>query len=106
MATARKLPSGFRNNNPDKGTETVLFLNLAQQDTIGLEIITPIRGRKLTGEITLPDFEGMFRNNNPDKGTETIKEIYMDNLITVFKFRNNNPDKGTETGLHVSDFDG
>ena len=44
----------------------------------------------------------MFRNNNPDKGTETIKEIYMDNLITVFKFRNNNPDKGTETELKDS----
>ncbi len=35
-----------------------------------LEIITPIRGRKLAIEvgITAPL---SFRNNNPDKGTET-----------------------------------
>ena len=37
---------GFRNNNPDKGTETYQML-LVRWDKIG------------------------FRNNNPDKGTET-----------------------------------
>ena len=61
----------FRNNNPDKGTETFgHFTDLLESDS--LEIITPIRGRKRT--ITLssnPEFLRRFRNNNPDKGTET-----------------------------------
>ena len=37
----------FRNNNPDKGTET------------------------LWKAIALPEPVNTFRNNNPDKGTET-----------------------------------
>ena len=36
----------FRNNNPDKGTETGIDLREAAI-VISLEIITPIRGRKL-----------------------------------------------------------
>ena len=59
----------FRNNNPDKGTETELTLSRKQVSGC-LEIITPIRGRKLslpTGSL----LSLVFRNNNPDKGTET-----------------------------------
>ena len=65
----------FRNNNPDKGTETQLYSGV------------------LTKYV-----EASFRNNNPDKGTETK------NLQCTFflrKFRNNNPDKGTETNPQV-----
>ena len=36
----------FRNNNPDKGTETRADRK-APPDLVCLEIITPIRGRKL-----------------------------------------------------------
>ena len=60
----------FRNNNPDKGTETgdspfTVFV------TISLEIITPIRGRKHNYTSSVTFFIKEFRNNNPDKGTET-----------------------------------
>ena len=37
----------FRNNNPDKGTETSPSLHRLHPKTLRLEIITPIRGRKL-----------------------------------------------------------
>ena len=59
-----------------------------------LEIITPIRGRKLAIEvgITAPL---SFRNNNPDKGTETWQGVR--GCPSGNQFRNNNPDKGTET---------
>ena len=59
----------FRNNNPDKGTET------------------------RAGAFYVED--NLFRNNNPDKGTETGLYFYFSNLM--LSFRNNNPDKGTET---------
>ena len=37
----------FRNNNPDKGTETVFRSFCYRLKAFCLEIITPIRGRKL-----------------------------------------------------------
>ena len=62
-----------------------------------LEIITPIRGRKLCIRYRLKQNQKEFRNNNPDKGTETK---WQSNLVTIqYLFRNNNPDKGTETRL-------
>ena len=62
---------GFRNNNPDKGTETF-------------------------GPHAIKIMDGFaFRNNNPDKGTETLKEVVF--TAQPKPFRNNNPDKGTET---------
>ena len=66
----------------------------------GLEIITPIRGRKLILSDLCPlvlTFE--FRNNNPDKGTETGDGGKGGDIIFEV-FRNNNPDKGTETDIY------
>ena len=63
----------FRNNNPDKGTETVSFT------------------------LSILDGRHKFRNNNPDKGTETFL-IWM-KVLHYLLFRNNNPDKGTETDI-------
>ena len=60
----------FRNNNPDKGTETMIEGSLFYAK-LCLEIITPIRGRKLIVMILELIILRMFRNNNPDKGTET-----------------------------------
>ena len=57
-----------------------------------LEIITPIRGRKLTDIPGLYAMKTRFRNNNPDKGTETI--LLNANAATSIKFLKNNPDKG------------
>ena len=36
----------FRNDNPDKGTETLVTEIVAKSD-LSLEMITPIRGRKV-----------------------------------------------------------
>ena len=46
-AGGRRTINGFRNDNPDKGTETVTILNITKRAIISLEMITPIRGRKL-----------------------------------------------------------
>ena len=62
--------SSFRNNNPDKGTETGCMA-VSQCNIMSLEIITPIRGRKHIKFLKKTDSTSMFRNNNPDKGTET-----------------------------------
>ena len=69
----------FRNDNPDKGTET-------------------------TDSFVMSEFvQDGFRNDNPDKGTETFLPICHFYSDTSFEpFRNDNPDKGTET--HVSEF--
>ena len=61
----------FRNNNPDKGTET-LCLSLTHRIGYSLEIITPIRGRKHIFDQVFYIIYFWFRNNNPDKGTETL----------------------------------
>ena len=61
----------FRNNNPDKGTETVIGYVRGLFD-LCLEIITPIRGRKLSSSAFFSTFTFQFRNNTPDKGTETL----------------------------------
>ena len=63
----------IRNDNPDKGTETVVRVEPILP-AIGLEMITPIRGRK-------PKKGGIqwltiaIRNDNPDKGTETYNKL-------------------------------
>ena len=66
---------------------------------VGLEMITPIRGRK---RVTfLPQDNVKFiRNDNPDKGTETVGvlEVVME-IVKVI--RNDNPDKGTETFMRT-----
>ena len=62
----------FRNNNPDKGTETLLICKGTLCASYRLEIITPIRGRKPMANPARVTFGVLFRNNNPDKGTETI----------------------------------
>ena len=62
----------FRNNNPDKGTETHSITAVFFSIVIRLEIITPIRGRKLVYSHFYPLSAYGFRNNNPDKGTETV----------------------------------
>ena len=59
----------IRNDNPDKGTETLLWLSLS----CGWYI----------------------RNDNPDKGTETDTPPYL--YFVQLTIRNDNPDKGTET---------
>ena len=85
VAKAGGVSDSFRNNNPDKGTETnkAIFKEITGIN-IGLEIITPIRGRK-------PDFVPLetvhimepFRNNNPDKGTETVFKILPPTICRV-----------------------
>ena len=60
----------IRNDNPDKGTETLL-------------------------EVLCADVQVSIRNDNPDKGTETTGTIAMLGLSSLI--RNDNPDKGTET---------
>ena len=40
---------------------------------VGLEIITPIRGRKRGKKDEKETVLSPFRNNNPDKGTETLR---------------------------------
>ena len=63
-----------------------------------LEMITPIRGRKLYYNDCTSLFEvAPIRNDNPDKGTETDKNIYL-SIYRLNTIRNDNPDKGTETG--------
>ena len=62
----------FRNNNPDKGTETAKVQGADLPRIICLEIITPIRGRKLADYFGVKIGDILFRNNNPDKGTETF----------------------------------
>ena len=63
---------GFRNNNPDKGTETLPAIHHLYIVFSYLEIITPIRGRKQFIKSTILFSSVSFRNNNPDKGTETF----------------------------------
>ena len=41
-----------------------------------LEIITPIRGRKLAGLLAGTGLNVSFRNNNPDKWTDTMSLNY------------------------------
>ena len=65
----------FRNNNPDKGTETLSYFII---------IISVL----------------LFRNNNPDKGTETVTCVAKAGGVSD-SFRNNNPDKGTETNKAI-----
>ena len=84
----------FRNNNPDKGTETVYDF-ICDRGWYSLEIITPIRGRK--------QFEAMREFKElcleiitPIRGRKLFN---ISNSLFVRKFRNNNPDKGTETLL-------
>ena len=73
---------GFRNDNPDKGTETNRHrCFLFQPLLLCLEMITPIRGRK-PPTTRVHDIRKMFRNDNPDKGTETIKFV----TCTIMKF--------------------
>ena len=59
-----------------------------------LEMITPIRGRKPTGQQD-STYKQEIRNDNPDKGTET-KSVALLPLLKM-PIRNDNPDKGTET---------
>ena len=61
----------IRNDNPDKGTETVSLISL-------------MHGCLL-----------LIRNDNPDKGTETLPAPFI--LVLTTLIRNDNPDKGTET---------
>ena len=63
----------IRNDNPDKGTETVH----SKQDLTLL-----VNG---------------IRNDNPDKGTETPGDLSK--AFVALMIRNDNPDKGTETML-------
>ena len=60
----------IRNDNPDKGTETLLL---------------PV----------LLCFCSLIRNDNPDKGTET--NALQPIIRPSSSIRNDNPDKGTET---------
>ena len=55
MLVYSRFPAVFRNNNPDKGTETL------------------IKGKDTAAWLK-------FRNNNPDKGTETIVKIQAKDL--------------------------
>ena len=59
----------FRNDNPDKGTETSIDIFFSSFLTT-LEMITPIRGRKQVAKEAVEELKSI-RNDNPDKGTET-----------------------------------
>ena len=61
----------IRNDNPDKGTETVISQSSVMTLLVRLEMITPIRGRKLFMRATVSSSSKSIRNDNPDKGTET-----------------------------------
>ena len=65
-----------------------------------LEMITPIRGRKLSGFSANILCSFLIRNDNPDKGTETSVKHTCCVMSKVI--RNDNPDKGTETGKSIS----
>ena len=62
--------AAIRNDNPDKGTETERNLTDVIRH-VGLEMITPIRGRKHKGQALQYKVLLWIRNDNPDKGTET-----------------------------------
>ena len=62
----------FTDDNPDKGTET--HANLSSHscvDVLCLQMITPIRGRKLDDKAFLTNIIS-FTDDKPDKGTETV----------------------------------
>ena len=61
----------IRNDNPDKGTET-LSMSYLEGLYNRLEMITPIRGRKQVFACGDPGQLPPIRNDNPDKGTETL----------------------------------
>jgi len=62
----------IRNDNPDKGTEASTGL-LSVDLNKGLEMITPIRGRKYSETNLLYNLVANgIRNDNPDKGTEAL----------------------------------
>ena len=74
----------FTEVNPDKGTETRLRTLLFQKLwSMGLQKLTPIRGRKLfhrpSNNEALPEFTEV----NPDKGTETSLKIFLSSLLLV-----------------------
>ena len=92
--------SKFRNNNPDKGTETI---EIIEENIVKVKFRNnnPDKGTETfskRGRICFRLFT--FRNNNPDKGTETAAAIIAH--LTICLFRNNNPDKGTETIIITS----
>ncbi len=61
----------IRNDNPDKGTEVSRrYIHLCPIQ--GLEMITPIRGRKLSKPVMFLNSCTSIRNDNPDKGTEML----------------------------------
>ena len=68
----------IRNDNPDKGTETMQCAYYLCY-LISLEMITPIRGRKHLTALSMTSTL-IIRNDNPDKGTETIKNIHSEFL--------------------------
>ena len=88
--------ASFRNNNPDKGTEILCQTNLTQIQVESLEIITPIRGRKLKALKALARDITRLEIITPIRGRkQTVGQLH--NITRTF--RNNNPDKGTETKM-------
>ena len=65
----------IKNDNPDKGTETLV--------------------KKVSDSPT----DGEIKNDNPDKGTETVCELNNTPLKSI-SIKNDNPDKGTETSIY------
>ena len=85
----------FRNNNPDKGTETEQNTDISSCNLYRLEIITPIRGRKLLlSTVGRSVFTGL-EIITPIRGRKQCFFTRFAELLDAF--RNNNPDKGTET---------
>ena len=84
----------IRNDNPDKGTETIctwsFFLCVIQK----LEMITPIRGRKHKSPHLLSKVFNALEMITPIRGR---KRIYMSLTRGLTLIRNDSPDKGTET---------
>ena len=62
---------GFTETNPDKGTKTSYLERKKKKGMVGLQKLTPIRGRKQEGYVFV-DADYSFTETNPDKGTKTI----------------------------------
>ena len=83
----------IRNDNPDKGMETSKRSNGERRREL-LEMITPIRGRKLS-YTNFANFVIILEMITPIRGRK--QNISADYSSVKQRIRNDNPDKGTET---------
>ena len=85
----------IRNDNPDKGTETIPVSHAPKLSKIQIRNDNPDKGTETQDRNLALLLIYEIRNATPDKGTETLLSLMM--LHLLFMIRNDNPDKGTET---------